>query len=115
MDTRVYFKKNGESGKNNEGEFPSIMTGSFNPHTFGRFCKQSRPRSGSSCKSFLIRVHSVCLWKYDISDLTLVDLTCNFFVLCTNMKVYLQEVFRVYLNKLENVVSFLFLVIFGNN
>ena len=34
MDTRVYFKKNGERGKNNYGEFPSIMTGSFNPHTF---------------------------------------------------------------------------------
>ena len=31
----------------------------------GHFCKQSRPRSGSSCKSCLIKVYSVCLWKYD--------------------------------------------------
>ena len=30
--------------------------------------------------------HSVCLWKYDISDPTLVDLTSNFFGLCTNVK-----------------------------
>ena len=36
------------------------------------FCKQSRSRS---CKSCLIRVYPVCLWKYDISDPTLVDLT----------------------------------------
>ena len=37
------------------------------PHrdTFWYFCKQSRPRSGSSYKSCLIRVFSVCLWKYD--------------------------------------------------
>ena len=33
------------------------------------------PISDSSCKSCLIRVYSVCLWKYDISDHTLVDLT----------------------------------------
>ena len=32
------------------------------PHrdTFSNFCKQSRPRSDSSCKSCLIRVFSVC-------------------------------------------------------
>ena len=42
-------------------------------------CKQSRPRSGSSCKSCLIRVYSVCLWKYDISDPTLLDVTRNFY------------------------------------
>ena len=28
-------------------------------------CKQSRSRSGSTFKSFLIRVYSVCKWKYD--------------------------------------------------
>ena len=39
--------------------------------------------------SCLIRGYSVCLWKYDISDPTKVDLTSNFFVLCTNMKVYI--------------------------
>ena len=35
----------------------------------------------------------LCLikWKYDISDPTLADLTSNFFVLCTNMKVYLYN------------------------
>ena len=51
-----------------------------------RFCKQSRPRSGSSYKSCLILVYYVCLWKHDISDPTLVDLTSYFFVLCTSMK-----------------------------
>ena len=34
-------------------------------------------------------VYSVCLWKNDISDLTLVDLTGNFFVLYTTMKTYI--------------------------
>ena len=32
--------------------------------SFKHFCKQSSPRSGSSCKSCLIRVYTVCLWKY---------------------------------------------------
>ena len=32
-----------------------------------------------------------CLWKYDISDPTLVDLISNFFVLCTNTKVKLYH------------------------
>ena len=32
--------------------------------------------------------YSVCLWKYDIADPTLVDITSNYFVLCTKMKVY---------------------------
>ena len=48
---------------------------------FKHFCKQSRPSSGSSCKSCLIRVYSVCLWTYDISDPTQLDLKSNFFVL----------------------------------
>ena len=44
--------------------------------TLWRFCKQSRPRSGSSCNSCLIRVHSVCiLRKYDLFDPSQVDLT----------------------------------------
>ena len=30
-------------------------------------------------------VYSVCLLNYDIADPTLVDLTSDFFVLCTNM------------------------------
>ena len=33
---------------------------------------------------------------------------------CVSLR-YLQEVFHVYLNKFENVVTNLFLVIFGNN
>ena len=33
-------------------------------------------------------VYSVCLWKYDIADPTLVDLTSDFFVICANMKAY---------------------------
>ena len=36
-------------------------------------------------------VYSVCLRKYDISDPTLVNLIINFFVLCTNIKVYLYN------------------------
>ena len=67
----------------------------FNPipykDAFYCLCKQSRPWSGSSCKSCIIRVYSVCLWKYDISDPTLVGHTSNFFVLCTNMEVYLYN------------------------
>ena len=47
------------------------------------------PDSGSSCKSCMIIVYSVCLWQYDISDPTLMDMTSNFFVLCNNMKVCL--------------------------
>ena len=39
----------------------------------------------------LIRVYSVCLWKYDLADSTLVDLASNFFVLCTSKKVYLYN------------------------
>ena len=39
----------------------------------------------------LVRVYFVCLWKCDKSDPTLVDLTGNFLVLCTNMKVYLYN------------------------
>ena len=57
--------------------------------TFNTFANRNRSRSGSSWKSCLIRVYSVCWWKYDISDPTLEDLTSNFFVLCTNMKIYL--------------------------
>ena len=34
---------------------------------------------------------TVCLWKYYISYPTLVDLTNNAFVLCTNIKVYLYS------------------------
>ena len=30
---------------------------------FLTFCKQSRARSGSSCKSCLIRIYSVCFWN----------------------------------------------------
>ena len=36
-------------------------------------------------------VYSVCLWKNDVSDPTLEDLSSNFFVLCTNIKVYLYN------------------------
>ena len=48
------------------------------PHRgpFLRFCKQSRPRSGSSCKSCLIRVYSYGNMLYR-------NLTSSFFVLCT--------------------------------
>ena len=36
-------------------------------------------------------VFSVCLWKYDISDSTLVDLISTVFVLCTDMEIYLYN------------------------
>ena len=51
----------------------------FVPHrdALKHFCKQSRPKSGSSCKSCLIRV---------LYDPSIVDLTVNFFVLCKSMK-----------------------------
>ena len=39
----------------------------------------------------LVRADSVFLWKYDISDPALVDLTSSLCVLCTNMKVYLYN------------------------
>ena len=55
-----------------------------------RFYKQSRPRPGSSW-SCLIRLYSVCLWKYDISNRTLVDPQSHFFAPCTNVKVYLYN------------------------
>ena len=54
--------------------------------TFWLFCKQSRPRSGSSCKSYLIRLYSVSYGNMIRYDPTLVNLTSIFFVLCTNMK-----------------------------
>ena len=40
----------------------------------------------------------LCLWKYDISDPSLVDLTSNFFVLCTNVssQYYLSDIFSSY-------------------
>ena len=37
-----------------------------------------------------IRVYSICLWKYHIADPTVVDLTSDFFVLCTSVLVYLM-------------------------
>ena len=37
------------------------------------------------------QLFSACLWRYDTSDPTLVDLTNNFFVLCTKMKVELYN------------------------
>ena len=40
-------------------------------------------------QSCLTTVCSICVSKYDISDPTLVDRTSSFFVLCTNLKVYL--------------------------
>ena len=44
-------------------------------------------RADPGHKSCLIRVYSVILLKYDISDPTQQDLTNNFFVLCTNLKI----------------------------
>ena len=40
-------------------------------------------------------IYPASLWKYDISDPTLVDVTNNCFVLCTNMKVYLYNFYSV--------------------
>ena len=38
------------------------------------FCKQSKSGSGGSSESCLIRVYSVCLQGYDVSDHTQVEL-----------------------------------------
>ena len=61
----------------------------FHKDAFKRFCKQSRPRSCSSYKRCLVEVYSVCLRNMFRYDPTLADLPSNFFVLCTNLKVYL--------------------------
>ena len=56
----------------------------FNPlphrDAFWCFCKQRRPRSGSSCKSCLISVYSVCLWnQWTCQDISLFSVpTWNF-------------------------------------
>ena len=44
--------------------FNFIALALYPKDTFLCFSKQSRPRSGRSCRSCLIRVYSVCLWKY---------------------------------------------------
>ena len=58
------------------------------PHRY--VCLRFAYRAGPD-KAALIRDDCVCLWKYDTSDPTLVDLTSNFFVPYTNMKVYLYN------------------------
>ena len=62
---------------------------------FKVFFKQSRPRSGSSyivgaswSQSTLFAYRNMIIL---LSDLPLVDLTSNFIVLCTNMKVYIYN------------------------
>ena len=47
---------------------------------FNAFANTADPDQ-AALKSCLIRVYSVCLWKYDISDPTLVDLRSNLFFL----------------------------------
>ena len=39
-----------------------------------RFCKQSGSRSAGSRESCLVMAHSVCLWGYEISDHTQIEL-----------------------------------------
>ena len=41
------------------------------------FCKQSGSGSSGSRDSCLVMVHSVCLWGYEISDHTQVELICS--------------------------------------
>ena len=57
---------------------------------FNTFANRADPYQAA-----LVRVYSIYLWKYDISDPTLVNLISIFFVLCTNMKVYLFKLFIV--------------------
>ena len=63
------------------------------PHIapFNAIANRADPDQAALVKSCLIRVYSVCLWKYEISDPTHVDLTSNFFVLCTKVKVYIYN------------------------
>ena len=51
------------------------------------YYKHSTPRSGISCRSCLIRVNSVCIWKYKYNrfNSTQMDLISNVLVQCTNM------------------------------
>ena len=55
------------------------------PHRYAflRFCKQSRPRSGSSCKSCLIRSTLFAIGNMNVSDPTQVDLTITLFIVST--------------------------------
>ena len=54
---------------------------------FNTFANRADPDQAAH-KSCLIKVYSVCLWKYNP---TLGDLTSNFFVLYTNVKVHLYN------------------------
>ena len=65
------------------GLFPKLLDKALFEHPKHMFKLMGR-------KIFII-VNSVYLWKYDISDPTLVDLTSNSFVLCTNVKVHLYN------------------------
>ena len=62
------------------------------PHgdAFECFCgKQSRPDEAALEE---LAKHGIsCLWKCNLSNPILVDLTSNSFVLCTNMKNYLYN------------------------
>ena len=59
---------------------------------FNTFANRADPDQAALVKSCLIRVYSVCLWKYMIRYRpTQEDMTSNFFVLCTNVKVYLYN------------------------
>ena len=50
------------------------------------------------------QVYSVCFWNCDISDPTLVDLTSNFFVLCTKVKVYIMMHLHLGLHCLPEII-----------
>ena len=52
-----------------------VLTIYFKETPFNAFANRADPD----------QVALVCSWKYDISDPTQVDLTGNFFVLCTNL------------------------------
>ena len=56
--------------------------------SFNAFANRAYPDQAAL---LLIRVFSICLWKYDVSGPTLVGLTSNLLVLCTNVKVYLYK------------------------
>ena len=52
---------------------------------------------------------------YLLFDLELVNLNGGNLVVSCHRRKHLQEMFHVYLNKFENAVTHLFLVILGNN
>ena len=58
---------------------------------FNTFANRADPDQAALTQAALVQVYYVCLWKYDVSDPTQLDLTSNLFVLYTNMKLFIVD------------------------